>query len=545
MFSSPYPLELLTTDQMARADRLTIEGGVSGMTLMENAAAAIARTVNQILQRTSGRRILILCGPGNNGGDGFVAARLLQAMRYKVRVACMVPPDALRGDAARAAAGWRGETSPLFDAAFETADLVIDAIFGAGLGRDLDQNMVALVARLNEWRRQSKQKVVSVDIPTGVDGTTGRIRGAAVEADATVTFFRVKTGHLLLPGRLNCGRLLCAHIGIRPQAMETLGVSTFVNGPDLWRAALPVPRVDGHKYSRGHAVVISGGASATGAARLAAAAALRAGAGLVTLGSPTDALAINAAALTAVMVRCADGPAGVQRLLSDPRKNAVALGPALGVGPETRGLVEAALTPQSEGRAAVLDADALTSFADAPATLWRLIADAAGPTVLTPHAAEFERLFGQPDATATSVSKLDRTREAARVSGAVILFKGPDTVITAPDGRAAILPAASPWLATAGSGDVLTGIVTGLLAQRMEAFLATACAVWMHARAAECFGPGLIADDIIASLPCVWAELCDVSSLWSEADQRLASRDFHRLDRKSIGFPLFLAGRLS
>lgn len=516
MFSSPYPLELLTTDQMARADRLTIEGGVPGMTLMENAAAAIARTVNQILQRTSGRRILVLCGPGNNGGDGFVAARLLQAMRYKVRVACMVPTSELRGDAARAAVGWRGEVTPLCDVSFETVDLVIDAIFGAGLARDLDAATVALVNRLNDWRRRTRQKVVSVDIPSGVDGTTGRILGAAVEADATVTFFRVKTGHLLLPGRLNCGRLLCAHIGIRSQAIEPLGVSTFANGPELWRAALPVPRVDGHKYARGHAVVLSGGASATGAARLAATAALRAGAGLVTLGSPTDALAINAAALTSVMVRVADGPSGVRALLSDPRKNVVALGPALGVGEETRRLVEAALAPQAAARAAVLDADALTSFEDARAELWRLIRDAGGPTVLTPHAAEFERLFGNlaPDAAG---SKLDQARAAARISGAVVLFKGPDTVVAAPDGRAAILPAASPWLATAGSGDVLTGIVAGLLAQRMEAFLATACAVWMHAWAAERFGPGLIADDIIATLPRVWADLCG-SSTGSETD---------------------------
>jgi hydroxyethylthiazole kinase-like uncharacterized protein yjeF len=519
MFSSPYPLELLTTDQMAHADRLTIEGGVSGMTLMENAGGAIARTVNRILQRTSGRRILVLCGPGNNGGDGYVAARLLHAMRYRVRVACMIPPDELRGDAARAAAGWRGETLPLNEATFETADLVIDAIFGAGLARDLDANTITLVDRLNDWRRRSKQKVVSVDIPTGVDGTTGRILGAAVAADATVTFFRIKTGHLLLPGRLKCGRLICAHIGIRSQAIETLGVAAFTNSPDLWRASLPVPRVNGHKYARGHALILSGGASATGAARLAAAAALRAGAGLVTLGSPTDALAINAAALTAVMVRAADGAPGVTALLDDPRKNVVALGPALGVGVETRRLVEAALAPRAIGRAAVLDADALTSFEDARAQLWRMIRDAAGPTVLTPHAAEFERLFGDMPPGAAAGSKLDRARGAARISGAVLLFKGPDTVVAAPDGRAAILPAASPWLATAGSGDVLTGIVAGLLAQRMEAFLAAACAVWMHARAADLFGPGLIADDIIATLPRVWADLCGDPAA-SDADDR-------------------------
>ncbi|MCC3244572.1 NAD(P)H-hydrate dehydratase [Methylocystis sp. WRRC1] len=503
----PFPLELLTTEQMARADRLTIESGVPGMALMEKAAAALARVTSQILQRTSGRRVLVLCGPGNNGGDGYVAARLLRGQRYKVRVASLVPPNQLRGDAARAAAGWVGEVIPAQDCDFTGVDLVIDALFGTGLARDLDPEAQALVKRLNQWRRETKQNVVSVDIPSGVDGTTGAIRGAAVEADATVTFFRVKTGHLLLPGRSRCGALTCAHIGIRSSALATIDVKTFVNMPALWQQELPLPQIEGHKYSRGHALVVSGGASFTGAARLSAAAALRAGAGLVTLASPTEALAVNASALTSVMVRPADGAKGLAAVLSDERKNAVAIGPGLGVSEESCRQVETALTPQAYRRAAVLDADALTSFADDPFRLWRATRAAPGPVVMTPHAGEFGRLFSECDSDRALRSKLDKARDAARVSGAVVLYKGPDTVVAAPDGRVSILPWATPWLATAGSGDVLTGIIAGLLAQRMDAFAAASCAAWMHARAAEIFGPGLIADDITATLPMVWREL--------------------------------------
>jgi hydroxyethylthiazole kinase-like uncharacterized protein yjeF len=263
----PFPLELLSTEQMARADRLTIESGTPGMQLMEQAAAAVARVTAQILQRTSGRRVVVLCGPGNNGGDGYVAARLLRDQRYKVRVASLVPPDQLRGDAARAAATWPCAVAPAQDCEFDGVDLVIDALFGTGLARDLDGAAAALVKRLNQWRRTTRQQVVSVDIPSGVDGTTGAIRGAAVEADATVTFFRVKTGHLLLPGRTHCGRLTCAHIGIRPSTLQSLNVKAYVNTPELWRSELPLPQIEGHKYSRGHALVVSGGASFTGACR--------------------------------------------------------------------------------------------------------------------------------------------------------------------------------------------------------------------------------------------------------------------------------------
>ena len=503
----PFPTEILTAEEMARADRMTIESGVAGMELMQNAAAALVGVVARMLQKSSGRRVLVLCGPGNNGGDGYVAARLLRQARMKLRVGALTPRESLRGDALTAANAWDGPIEPAEACSLGGADIVIDALFGTGLSRDIEGKAANLIHRLNRWRRESGTRVVAVDIPSGIDGSSGAVRGVAVEADATVTFFRLKNGHLLLPGRLHCGELTCAHIGIRSAVLESIGPKAFVNQPALWRKQLPIPRVDGHKYSRGHAVVVSGGFSFTGAARLAAHAALRAGAGLVTLASPRDAMAANAPALTTVMLRECEGAEGLAALLSDARKNVVALGPGLGVGEATRRLVETALCAAPEPsapRGVVLDADALTSFSGEAEALRQLVEKAPGPVVLTPHAGEFARLFGEMSG---AFSKLDRARDAARASGAIVLFKGADTVVAALDGRASILAFAPPWLATAGSGDTLTGMIAGLLAQGMEPFAAASCAAWMHGRAATLFGPGLIADDIAATLPAVWREL--------------------------------------
>ncbi len=502
----PFPTEILTAEEMARADRLTMDSGVPGMELMENAAGALVSVVTRMLQTSSGRRVLVLCGPGNNGGDGYVAARLLRQARMKLRVGALTPRGSLRGDALTAANAWDGPVEPAEDCSLEGVDIVIDALFGTGLARNIEGKAAELVRRLNHYRRESGTRVVAVDIPSGIDGSSGAVRGVAVEADATVTFFRLKNGHLLLPGRLHCGQVTCAHIGIRSRVLDEIKPRTFVNAPGLWRKLLPLPKVDGHKYSRGHAVVVSGGFSFTGAARLAAHAALRAGAGLVTLASPKDAMAVNASALTSVMLREAEGAEGLAALLSDARKNVVALGPGLGVGEATRRLVATALSAGSgDPRSAVIDADAITSFAGEFESLRRLIEKAPGAVVLTPHGGEFARLFG--DAANGGASKLDQARKAARLSGAVVLLKGADTVVASPDGRASLLASAPPWLATAGSGDTLTGMIAGLLAQGMEPFAAASCAAWMHGRAATLFGPGLIADDIAGTLPAVWREL--------------------------------------
>jgi hydroxyethylthiazole kinase-like uncharacterized protein yjeF len=322
-----------------------------------------------------------------------------------------------------------------------------------------------------EAMNASGAAIVAVDLPSGINGASGAVMGAAVIARESVTFFRRKPGHVLLPGRVHAGKVRVADIGIPDSVLATVRPNTFANGPALWGGLFPVPRIEGHKYGRGHAVVVSGGVSHTGAARLAARAALRAGAGLATLASPREALAVNAAASLAVMVRPVDGAAELAALLTDTRLNAVVLGPGGGVGEGMRAQAMAALDGE---RAVVLDADALTSFADDPAALFGAVAARRDrPVVLTPHQGEFGRLFNKVVQLPETASKLDLARAAAKASGAVVLLKGPDTVVAAPDGRAAINENAPPYLATAGSGDVLAGIIAGLLAQRMPGFEAT------------------------------------------------------------------------
>jgi hydroxyethylthiazole kinase-like uncharacterized protein yjeF len=351
----------------------------------------------------------------------------------------------------------------------------------------------------------SPAKIYAVDLPSGINGTSGDVQGVAVKAAETLTFFRRKVGHVLLPGRFHCGTLHVADIGIGAAVLERIKPQTFLNVPALWASRFPIPRVDGHKYARGHAVVVSGGISSTGAARLAARGALRAGAGLVTIASPRSALAVNAAASLAVMVRPVDGAEELAAFMSDRRRNVAVLGPGGGVGPEMQEMVRAALAADC---AAVLDADALTSFSEQPEGLLAAIqAHPQRACVLTPHAGEFSRLFHVLPDISQARSKLAQARQAAAQTGAVVLLKGPDTVVAAPDGRAAIAENAPPWLASAGSGDVLAGLVAGLLAQGMPGFEAAAAAVWLHGEAGSEAGPGLIAEDLPEMLPKLYRRL--------------------------------------
>lgn len=519
--------ELLTTEEMGRADRLAVEAGVPSLILMENAGHAVAdeavRTVRPDVM-PSETRIVIVCGPGNNGGDGFVAARLLQARGYDVQLGLLGDRTALRGDAAAMADRWSGLVRPALDVPFAGAALIIDAMFGAGLSRPLEGDAARLVTAINA----SGVPVLAVDVPSGLDGTTGAASGPVVRATRTVTFFRLKPGHRLLPGRALCGDVVVADIGIPDRVLTEIRPAANINRPQLWLSSYPWPQLEGHKYSRGHAVVVSGAAHATGAARLGARAALRVGAGLVTVASPSDAVAANAAHLTAVMLMPFEHARGLGEILADARKNALLIGPGAGVSTATRLLVQVAFEFEA---AAVLDADALTSFAldhdedddddeEPPVSqLWSLIAEnPKRPVVMTPHEGEFKRLF--PDLEG---SKLDRARAAAARSGAVVILKGPDTVIAAPDGRAAINDNAPPWLATAGSGDVLAGLVTGLLAQHMPAFEAACAAVWLHGACAAAFGPGLIAEDLPEQLPRVLAGLYKLAGGSRRADAGPAS----------------------
>src|SRR6185312_489622 len=423
--------EILTNDEMRRADASAVKAGTPSLTLMENAGRAVA---DAIAARFPPSKVVVLCGPGNNGGDGFVAARFLAAHGFDMMVAA---DEKHKGDAAAMAASWQGARVALSPAALDSGALIVDALFGAGLSRPLEKTYRALAEAVN----QTHVPVIAVDVPSGLDSDSGKILGVAVKASLTVTFFRLKPGHLLLPGREWCGETLLADIGIPEAAISR--VKLFENTPLLWGNRFRWPQADAHKYARGHCVVVSGPAHATGAARMAARAALRIGAGLVSVAAQGDAVAANAAHLTAIMVKPFKGADGLANLLSDKRLNAVALGPGLGVGKATRSLVLAAL---KSGAATVLDADALTSFHDEPKALFAKIKH---PAVMTPHEGEFERIF--PGLLRKAKSKIEAARHAAARANAVMLLKGNDTVIAAPDGTAAINTNAPPALATAGA----------------------------------------------------------------------------------------------
>ena len=507
-------IELLTIAEMAEADRLAIAGGTAGILLMEGAGRAVADRV--AANHPAGACIVVVAGPGNNGGDGFVAGRLLAERGYAVRLLLVGPRERLKGDAALAAERFTGAVElaapERLSIAGKPAHAIVDALFGAGLDRPVEGLARDMIAAINV----ASSRIYAVDLPSGINGTSGAAMGVAVEAAETITFFRRKPGHVLLPGRLHCGAITVADIGIPAATLASIKPQTFLNEPALWRAQFPVPKPGGHKYSRGHAVVLSGGIASTGAARMAARGALRAGAGLVTIASPREALAVNAAASLAVMVRAVDGTSELAAFLSDARRNAVVLGPGGSVGPLMRELVATALSGE---RAIVLDADALTSFAEEPLALIAAIRARAentaasatkNVTVLTPHEGEFKALFSAVSDVPKSGSKLERASAAAACTGAVVLLKGSDTVVAAPDGRAAITANAPPWLATAGAGDVLAGFVAGLLAQRMPVFEAAAAAVWLHGEVGTAVGPGLIAEDLPDALPQVYRQLLTV-----------------------------------
>lgn len=493
-------MEVLTSAEMERADRLTIAAGTPGFALMLSAGQAVAEAAMDLVEEGP---ILVVAGRGNNGGDGFVAAAELAARGREVSVILLCERDSLQGDAASAARGWKYPVLPFNPQAIGKPALIIDALFGAGLNRPVKGEPHEMIEAINA----NGAPVLSVDLPSGVSGTSGAVMGVAINAAETVTFFRRKPAHLLLPGRIHCGRVRVVDIGIDAGVLDEIRPQTFENVPPFWRQSFPVPRIDGHKYARGHVVAVSGDIAATGAARLSARGALRAGAGLVTLASPRDALAVNAAALTAVMVRATDTVIEFAELLTDKRFNACVIGPGAGLGERTRDFV---LTALSAKRHVVLDADALTSFAQAPDQLFQSIKALADPqVVLTPHEGEFPRLFSDISNKHPLRSKLERVRAAAERSGAVVLLKGPDTVVASPDGRATIAANAPPWLATAGAGDVLAGMIAGLLAQGVPGFEAACIGVWMHGEAAREAGPGLIAEDLPEVLPAVFRRLYD------------------------------------
>lgn len=476
---------LLTPAAMGRADQAAARSGIDSFGLMEKAGQAVAAAALRLLPGTE--RYVVLCGPGNNGGDGYVAARALADAGAEVAVFRLGDPAWLKGDAAMAFARCAIAGQALDRYEPRPGDAVIDSIFGAGLDRPVPQAVAEVIGRV----AAARLPVIAVDLPSGLDGRTGRVLGAAFSACHTVTFMALKPGHVLMPGRRLCGETEVYDIGIPLRIIAAEAGPAGLNTPAAWAALLPKPEAEAHKFRRGHFTVFSGPAVATGAARLSAAAGLRSGAGLVTVAAPTDALAANAAQLTAVMLKPVDDVAELGTYLEDARHNAFVLGPGFGVGEKAR---DFALVLKD--RRLVLDADGITAFRDNPDALFDAFSAGETRLVLTPHEGEFARLF-PAIAADESLSKIDMALAAAARSHAVVVYKGPDTVVAAPDGRARVNTNAPPSLATAGSGDVLAGIIGGLLAQGMPAFEAAAAGVWHHGEAAARAGRGLTAEELI------------------------------------------------
>jgi len=477
---------VLRVAQMNAADQLTIAAGTPGSLLMQRAGEAVAR---EIERRWKPRPVTVLCGPGNNGGDGFVVAVALAQSGWTVRLALLGDINTLRGDARDQAQRWTGDIEPLTPPVIDNAELVVDSIFGSGLRGPLDSQVSDILA----FATRRRLPIIAVDIPSGVMGDSGEDLGAAAAA-CTVTFMRKKPGHLLLPGRDLCGEVVVADIGIPQTVLESLPIDTWENTPALWREKLPQLPAAGNKYSRGHALLY-GGYPLTGAARMAARGAARIGAGLTTIAVPEKAFAIYASALTSIMVQPLIQDQDFAGLLKDQRYTAFSIGPGAGTGDATR---ERALALLQTGKPVVVDADAISVFSSRPTELFQAI---RGPCVITPHDGEFKRIFDP------SGDKLTRARRAAARSGAVIVLKGADTVIAAADGRAIINSNASANLATAGSGDVLGGFILGLLAQGVDPFPAAAAGVWLHGACGSGFGPGLLAEDLPDLLPGVLKRL--------------------------------------
>ena len=476
--------EILTVAEMGRADALAVAAGVPSLDLMEAAGRAVA---DAMAARWTPRPVSILCGPGNNGDDGFVVARLLAEKGWPVRLGLL--GDALKGDAKVNADRWNGSMEPLSVDLLQNAGLVVDALFGAGLTRPLDGVARELIEAINK----SRVPCVAIDVPSGVFGDSGEVLGCAPACALTVTFFRKKPAHLMAPGRDLCGEVVLADIGIPRSVLAEIQPHTFENGPDLWRADLRRPGTDSHKYTRGHALIV-GGAEMTGAARLAARAARRVGAGMVTIAAPTSAMPIYLAGDPGLLVIKLDEKSDLENLMGEKKRSAVLVGPGNGLSSITQRHTVEALRSKAP---TVIDADALSVFQDSPKDLFSWV---KGPCVLTPHDGEFARLFD------TSGDRLIRVRRASATSGAVILLKGAATVIAAPDGRA-VINTATPWLATAGTGDVLAGLIVGLLAQGLPAFEAACAGAWFHSRAGAEIGPGLIAEDISEQIPGILAGL--------------------------------------
>lgn len=467
--------------------------GVSGENLMETAGRAVANMLAEYIGTPieAGGAVIIICGPGNNGGDGFVAARHLDEWGYPVSVRCATLPSELKGDAKSAAAKWKGAVEPLSTDGFSEAVAIIDCLFGTGLSKPIEGELADLVEAMNA----SSAFLMAVDIPSGLDADTGQPLGACVEAGATITFNFKKVGHTVVPGRYLSGgnsNIHVAEIGVPEKALKAITPEAFENIPSLWGQDFPLTGPQTHKYGRGHMLVLGGKEPTLGASRLASLAGLRVGAGLVTLAAPAETYPVQASALMDVMVRRFDSAFGFMGIVNDQRIKAVLVGPGAGRGEKT---VELVRQVGAKNKLLVLDADALASLVGRA----DIISGLKSPEiVLTPHEGEFAKLFPEID---FSKDRLAGVREAAKASNAVVVLKGVSTVVAAPDGRVSIATNAPSWLSVGGTGDVLSGMICGMMTQGMPAFEAASAGVWLHGEAGMQAGRGLIASDLLDVIP--------------------------------------------
>jgi len=505
---------ILSVDQTRQVDQKTIASSKSGFELLSAAGRQVFEVVRDVASKED--RILVACGSGNNGGDGLIAARLLLDAGFKVSVALLSTPESVQGDARLALDALNQPTMKLSYARPNDFELIIDALLGTGIDRLISGKLEQWIDEVNA----SSASVISIDMPTGISGDSGSVMGTSLKAEHTVTFFRKKPGHVLYPGRHYCGTIHLRQIGIDASLLEALQPVVYENDCSLWQECIPNIEWDAHKYTRGHAVVVTGDASSTGAARLAGRAALRAGAGAVTFACPESAIDTVAAHVTCEMIKRVDSADELEVILAHNRIKSIVLGPGMGVGRQTRAMVETALTSSAS---VVLDADALTSFENRLDELVKHIAVTKGGVVLTPHMGEFKRLFGEYFSSGTSethntehksatLNKIQLALDAARACGATVVLKGPDTVIANPDGHCIVNTNAPPWLATAGSGDVLAGTIAGWLAQGVYSFNSASIGCWMHGEAAMAFGPGLIATDIVKQYPSIHRQILKLCS---------------------------------
>lgn len=483
-------LEILSSAQMKTSEQIAKQSGVDGFSLMKAAGQAVA---DEILNRFSPMPVLVLCGSGNNGGDGFVVASLLKKKRWPVSLACAVSLGELQGEAARASDLWKGKVLSFEDLALPNGGMIVDSVFGTGLSRPIEGE----IAEVLETVQQSSCTVIAVDVPSGMNADTGECQGCTPQADLTVTFFRKKLGHVLMPALDACGEIVVANIGIPDHALEALGPVITETAPENgwgdWAADKPR---NSHKYDYGHVLVL-GGRHMTGAACLVGKSALRAGAGLCTIAAYSEAALVYKSYCPSLIVEPLDELARFKEHLKDTRRNVVIIGPGAGFEnpPALKKAVFDTLAAEPK-RVCILDADALTVFADDLRTFYK----ALGPhCILTPHEGEFARLF--PDLTG---SKIERAKAAAARTKSIIVLKGPDTVVAKPDGGCAVNTTGNGWLATAGAGDVLAGLIAGFVARGLgDLFGAVCAAVWCHGKAGENLGAGLISADLPDQIPLV------------------------------------------